>query len=141
MPKHKVYSAYGKRRKPYNLVCPDPSLAKQSERDICDINKILKKHAQTGIITHTNKFQGTYDDLPTGHDYHSALNKVLEAEESFNSLTSEIRSTFNNDPAKFLEFAQNPANGQQLIDMGLATHAQVDLPATPAPAPPEAGSD
>lgn len=141
MSKPIIYSAYGKRRPKVQLICREPSLAKQSERDICDINKILRKHAQTGIIDHVNKHQGSYDDYPTGLEYHASLNKVLAAQETFNSLTSEIRSTFDNDPAKFLEFAQNPVNGAEMIEMGLATASPIeDTPApktSPQEAPPE----
>ena len=34
-------------------------------------------------------------------------------------LPAEIRATFDNNPATFLDYAQDPENNQALMDMGL----------------------
>ena len=49
------------------------------------------------------------------------MNIVLKADEMFNDLPSRARRHFDNDPAKFLDFVQDPKNHEQLVDLGLAT--------------------
>lgn len=97
-----------------------PSRTKQSFKDECNINTILHKYQKTGLVDHVAKHAGRYDDLGSSADYHTALNTVLAARESFESLTSSIRSKFFNDPASFLEFVQNPDNHAELVKLGLA---------------------
>ncbi len=124
---------------PHRRVHPDqggPSLTKQSFRDECDINFIMKKHEKTGLLDHVNKFNGYYGDLPQDVDYQSALNSVMEAEAAFASLTAPIRSQFNNNPAEFLAFVADPQNAEEIIALGLGRRPSV----APAPAAAEAAA-
>jgi phage internal scaffolding protein len=129
-------------RKPYDphprvtLDNDDPSLAKQSMKAECDINNIMKQFSKTGLLLHTNKHQGQYGDFITSTDYHEAMDSVLEAREAFDSLPSKIRLRFQNDPAQFLEFVQNPDNSDELVKMGLA---KAPPSASKAPPEPETG--
>ena len=52
--------------------------AKQSFKDACDINLIMKRHAKTGVLDHLNVNPGTYGDFANADDYLTALNKVAE---------------------------------------------------------------
>lgn len=99
-----------------------PSMARQEFRDQCDINNILKQFKKTGIISHINaqREQGSYEDLPDPMEYQDALNAVLEAQEAFSTLPSKVRTRFDNDPAKFLEFMSDPRNQEEAYDLGLA---------------------
>ncbi len=99
---------------------PNPSLAKQSFRDECNINTIMKKFEKTGIAEHLNTFKGEYGSFINYEDYHSSLNKILEAKETFFKIPAQIRAKFDNDPSKFLQFTQDPKNHDQMVDMGLA---------------------
>ncbi len=96
------------------------SLAKQSFKEECDINTIMRKYEKSGLIAHLNKHQGQYGNFIGFQDYHASQNQILEARESFATIPAKIRAKFNNDPATFLEFAQNPDNLDQMIEMGLA---------------------
>lgn len=98
---------------------PDENQAKQSFKDECDINKIMARFQKTGILDHYTKHAPQYMDIPA-IDYHEALNIIATAESMFEELPSEARKKFDNDPEKFLEFVQNPANAEQLADLGLA---------------------
>lgn len=113
-----------------------PSMTKQSFVAECDINNILKQYKRSGIISHINAkaAQGSYQDLPDQVDYQEALNTVIRAEASFETLPSSVRDRFGNDPAKFLEFLQDPKNQDEAIALGLA----VDTRTAPAPAAPPA---
>lgn len=110
------------------LTCNDPSLAKQHLKDECDIDFILKKHRETGMLTHINTGKPNYGDFMTSSDYHEAMNAMHKANESFATLPSEIRAKFANNPADFIAFAQDPQNAQEMIDMGLSN----ERPATVA---------
>lgn len=97
---------------------PD-TLTKQSFKDECDINNILKKYETTGSLPSLileNPQYGDYSDVPT---YQDALDTVMKAEEQFSALSSKLRDRFDNDPAKFLEFADNPENKEELFELGL----------------------
>lgn len=106
------------------------SRTQQSFKDDCDVNLIMKRFERTGILDHLNEFNGQYGDftdLPVS--YHDAVNQVLAAQDMFMTVPSAIRDRFGNDPGAFLAFVDNPANGQELIDMGLARPVEpVDPP-------------
>ena len=106
------------------------SLAKQSFQKECDINNIMRKFEKTGQIPHLNNHTGGYGNYIGFEDYHTSLNKILAADEAFASLPAKVRTKFQNDPAHFLEFAQNPENLNEMREMGLAP-----------PAPPEPSTD
>lgn len=108
---------------------PIPSMARQEFVAQCDINNILKQFKKTGIIQHisANANAGRYEDLPDPLDYQESLHIIMDAEASFASLPSKVRSRFENDPTKFLEFMSDPKNAEEMYELGLATR-----PAPPA---------
>lgn len=112
-------------RKPY-----DPSLSvkasirgtsrtKQAMSKECDINNIMARYAKTGLLTHTNRYAGQYADLGTATDLHEAHNVIIAADAAFSSLPAAVRTRFDNDPEKFLEFVQNPDNLDEINSLGL----------------------
>jgi len=111
------------------------SLTKQSFNKECDINNIMRKFEETGLISHLNNHNGGYGDYIRFEDYHTSLNKIHAADQAFASLPPDLRSKFFNDPAKFLEFAQNPENLPEMREMGLAP------PERPKPATDEPPAD
>lgn len=116
-----------------------PSLTKQSFKDECDINNIIKAFSVTGQVQHINAraSQGTYADLPGEIDFQQSLNTIKEAQNAFASLPSKVRDRFGNDPAQFLAFMSDPANQDEMIKLGLATDSRG---AKPPPPPPPAAS-
>lgn len=40
----------------------EPTLTKQCFQEECDINEIMKKYDETGVIEHENRFKGDYGD-------------------------------------------------------------------------------
>lgn len=102
-----------------------PSRTKQSFKDECDINKIMKRFKKTVGTDYLNRFQGyldgRYGDFSEVADYRSALHQVRQAEEVFMALPAKVRGRFSNDPAQFLDFVQNPNNAEELVSLGLAT--------------------
>ena len=113
-------------KKPYDRVEPvrfatsGETHVKQSSRDECNINYIMKKYEKSGLVTHTAQYEGRYGDFIGAPEYHEAMNAVVHADNMFMSIPASVRKRFGNDPAEFLAFAQNPENAEELISMGLA---------------------
>lgn len=96
----------------------EPSLTKQAMADECDINRIMAQFEKTGMLTHVNTFQGEYADLGDAPSFHDAMNRVVAAQEAFDSLPAGVRARFGNDPASFLDFVSN-ADRSEMEKLGL----------------------
>ena len=125
----------------------DPGHTRQAHKDECDINVIMGKYLKNGLISHVNEYQGEYGDF-AAIDFHEAMNTVIEAQNMFETVPSEIREQFGNDPGAFLEFAVNPDNEERMQELGLvprpSDHPTVQLAkdsVAPPPAPPAAPED
>lgn len=125
-----IRSAYGPRSRLVKET-PGESMAKQSFRDECDINTIMAKYQKSGIVTHLAAHQGRYGDFIDAPTYHQAMNAIVAAQDAFMSLPAAIRARFDNDPANFLDFAQDPENIDELREMGLAHPASDEVPEKP----------
>lgn len=101
------------------LVCDDPSLTHQSFKAECDIRNIMKKYKKTGVLTHVTSMNAQYLDASVVPDYQEALNLIISAQDTFDSLPSELRKRFNNDPAEFLSFTSNSDNRLEMAKLGL----------------------
>ncbi len=129
-------------RNPYNydtnsaseesaLYCEDPSRTKQSFKEECDINTILKRFNVTGQLL-VGPLQPQYGDFSGVYDYQTALNAVIAAQDSFNALPAMLRNRFANDPAAFVDFCSDESNREEMIRLGLviekATQVAVESP-------------
>lgn len=120
----------------------NPLITEQSHKAECDINAIIKKHG-VDMIQRTSRLMQEnmrFDDV-TGNDFQEAMEKVTKAKTEFLKLPSAIRDRFDNNPAKFLDFAHNPDNLDEMNKMGLIkvtpqaqapVQVQVMNPETPA---------
>ena len=121
---------------------PQPSHVKQSPADDCDINKIIAKYDQTGILTHVNTMVARYGDFTEANEYQDALNLVIEAQDGFAELPSHIRARFGNDPGTFLEWVTDPSNHEAAVELGLIEGgAPLDEPTEPDPATKQSSGD
>jgi len=127
---HVFRSAYSPReRKPFS--CDGESLTQQSAKDSCDINKILAGYNKTGLVTHINRRPGLYDDISHITDYAECYNKILLAQEAFDTLPAKVRKKFNNDPEAFVAFVSNPDNLEEMKSLGLSpSDSSVEVPST-----------
>lgn len=113
-----------------------PSRTQQSFKDECDINNIMARYERTGIVDHLAKYEGQYGDFIGYPDYHVAMNRVAAADAMFMTLPASLRERFGNSAEAFLQFAQDPANELELIDMGLMPRRPVEaMPSSVADAP------
>lgn len=119
------------------VICTEPG-AKQSDKESCDVNYIVARHLQTGLVDHVVDVQAAYGDFTSVEDYQSNLNKILAAEAAFMELPAKIRSRFNNEPSQLLGFLQDDNNYQEASSLGLVTPkpAQAET-LTPTSTPPK----
>lgn len=114
----------------------------QSFKDECDINIIMERFGQ-GAQLPNNLVLPQYGDYNTVLDFHTAMQAVREAEETFMQLPARLRERFNHNPQMFLEFCNDDANYEEAQRMGLVpppVPAPIVDPKVP-PAAPGAGSD
>lgn len=95
-----------------------PGRTRQAHKDECDINRIMARYQQTGVIDFVNKHQAQYGDA-TGRDFQEAMQLIAESKTLFQDLPSSVRDRFKNDPALFLDFVHDPANEAEMHELGL----------------------
>lgn len=117
------------------LTCPEPTLTQQSFADEVDINTIVKRFGLTGELP-TNVRMPEYGDFTQAMDYHTAMNAIRLADESFYAMPADVRSRFDNNPGKFVDFCNDPKNYQAAVDMGLAMPRAAALAPTGSPGEP-----
>jgi len=108
------------------LACEEPSLAQQHFRDECDINNILRQFNITGLLPES-PLSPRYGDFTGIGDYHTALNRVIAAQDEFEALPAEIRARFGNDPAQLIEFLENSENRPEAEELGLVEKAAAEV--------------
>ncbi len=93
----------------------DDGRTKQSHKDETDIVKIMARFDRTGTISHVTKFEAVYADY-SDFDYHDQLQKLTRGREIFDQLPAEVRREFNQSPADFFDFVNDPANKDDLLE-------------------------
>lgn len=107
-------------RRKVSFICEGESRTKQSMKDECDINNIMKRYERTGLITHLEKRQQYFADVSSVPDFAQAISVVDAAHKMFMSLPANIRKHFENDPAQYVEFCADPSNLEKMREMGIA---------------------
>jgi len=107
------------------LACEEPSLAQQHFKDECDINNILRQFNITGLLPES-PLSPRYGDFTGIGDYHTALNRVIAAQDEFDALPANIRARFDNDPANLIEFLENEENRPEAESLGLVEKAAAE---------------
>lgn len=121
------------------LACVGPGRTQQHHAPDTDINLIVKRYMQTGILPQT-ALQPLYGDFES-LTFHEAQNKIRQAQEAFMLLPPQIRSRFDNDPGKFVEFASEEENYDELVRLKLRDPKPASKQAaSPPETPPGAAS-
>jgi len=93
--------------------------AKQSFKEECDINHLMKKYENEGRLPEMRKENPVYGDFTNVQSYHDAQNIVIKANQQFKALDANIRKRFANSPAKLLEFVADVNNKAEAIALGI----------------------
>lgn len=120
--KPQMYDAFNRPDKVVT-VNNDPSRTKQDQKDAADIHKILERYTRTGQIPQ-NTLDPMYGDFSQITDFREARNSLIEAENTFYGLPSEIRTKFKNDPANMIDFLSDETNREEAIKLGLVTRPE-----------------
>lgn len=107
----------------------EPSMTKQSFKDECDINVIMRRYEASGILPVPQSGEPRYADLVGSADFQEAMFAVAEARAMFAELPSRVRERFDNDPQRLLEFLEDPKNVEEGRELGLLRAAEPE--ATP----------
>lgn len=119
---------------------PEETMTKQSFAEECDINTIVRRFGLTGELPSNVRMPESADFTEVVNDYQSALNMLRAADDAFMEYPAEIRQRFDNDPGKFIAFAENPDNLEECRKLGLAKAlekppAPLEVRVVPDPAP------
>lgn len=117
-----------------------PSLTQQEFKDECDINKLMARYVQTGVLPEGIGV-GVYGDFSQGVDFQEAQQLIKRAEAQFMAMPANVRDRFANSPAAFLDFVSDEKNLDEAYKLGLlsdeynAKRKAADAAPSPEPKP------
>lgn len=114
----KVVEKIGNRTR-VHTVNTKPTRTQQQFKDKVNINSIMAKYRRTGLLDHVRQQPGIYADLTQLPDYQTAMQTVLDAQTTFNTLPSELRTRFANDPSNLINFLSDDKNYDEAVKLGL----------------------
>lgn len=114
----------------------DKGFTIQADRDEANINKIVERLEKGATMLRMNAREPFYGDVSEIGDLQEALIKVQKANELFMSFDARHRERFDNDPVKFVEYFDDPANLEEARSLGLVS-ALPEPPPVPTPPVPE----
>lgn len=121
-----IRGPYDGRRFAVRLICVDgEDRTQQSGKDECDINVLMKRYAQTGVLPPARDGDPVYADV-SAMDFTASMNQVARVNGFFSRMPADVRARFLNSPAVMLEFCADPANAVEAAKLGL-------IPAPKAP--------
>lgn len=94
------------------------SVVQQQFAEECDINTIVERFGLTGELPN-GVAMPVSGDFTGVTDFHTAMNLVRQAQESFLELPAQIRERFANDPARVMAFLENPENRDEAVKLGI----------------------
>lgn len=112
----------------FDLRCEDASRTRQEFKDECDINILMSRYDRNGVLPPTNGAEPQYLDVSNVPDLAQAFDIVEQASKAFFTLSAAVRREFDNDPIKFVAFAEDSKNLERMREWGLAPPAKVDPP-------------
>lgn len=115
----------------------DEGKTRQEQAQDADINVIVKRYGLTGQLPVVRpKIPLEADFREAGEfDLGAALRFVRAADAAFMAYPADIRARFENDPAKFVAFVENPANKDECIRLGILSKPVDVAPVSPSVAP------
>lgn len=96
----------------------------------------MEKYHLTGHLNRPDKI-ARYGDFSGYSDFHGLKNRLIQAEEEFMALPSQIRRRFNNDAGEMIDFINDPENATEAALMGLIEKIEPDLTEQPVEPPEE----
>lgn len=100
--------------------------AKQSFKEECDINTIIKRFGLGYELPPTLREPqyGDFTNIPGS--FHEAMNRVRQAQEAFDLLPADTRARFHNDPGQWHDFMIDAKNADEVEKMGALSQEAVE---------------
>lgn len=118
----KFATKYNPPKSPVITFVDDPGLTDQSQKDDCDINRIMARYRETGYLVdpmHPGTRQPLFGDFTEIPDYQGALEVISAADAAFASLPANVRDRFGNNPQQIFDFLSDENNRDEAIALGL----------------------
>ncbi len=118
-------------RKRVQLSFNKPSLTEQTHKSSCNINNIVKKFTETGILPshmYENPQYGTAPDL----DLKTALDLVQNLNQEFKDLNADIQAKFGNNPDQYAQFLSDYAEAPESFTFQSETQTDTSVSKTNA---------
>lgn len=96
------------------------SMTRQEFAEECDINVLMSRYEKTGMLPVNERAPPMYVDFSAVPDFQTGMQLMIDAEEAFMRLPAKVRKEFDNDPLRFVEYAQDGDNLEKLREWGLA---------------------
>jgi phage internal scaffolding protein len=104
----------------YDLVTGEQIfLVQQEYKDECNLNNIISRYEAGEDMERYNSFEGRFGDFTEVMTRQEAKEFVIKGQRAFESLPARIRSRFENDVDKFLDFIEEPSNLEEAVELGL----------------------
>lgn len=110
------------------LFCDDETLTHQEFKEECDINTIIDRFGIGENPIEAQKWVTNVDISDAPDNYMDVMNQLNAARDQFMSLPAKVRSTFDNDPSRFVDFVSDPANIDEMVRLGLASERPAPVP-------------
>lgn len=107
------------------------TLTLQQFADDADINSLVRRFGITGEIPVVSRQPAEYGDFSVVNDFQTAMEQLKRGQAAFDALPAKVRDEFDNDPARFWEFVQDPKSVDKAVELGLLK--KVDSVASVAP--------
>lgn len=118
---------------------PLPSRTKQHFKNETNINQIMARYRQTGLLPPGSRKAAQYGDFTGPESYLEAVAIIQQAQEQFDMLPSKARNAYQGDPSQLLyDVAAAPTNAdtkRKLQELGILKGE------TPAPPPADKPKD
>lgn len=106
-----------------------PSMTRQEFTDECDINALMARYEKHGVWPYPETGrEAVYYDFVGMPNLQEAMAQMMDAESAFMSLPAIVRKEFDNDALRFVEYAQDGSNLEQLRKWGLAKPEEAPEP-------------
>jgi len=113
----------------------DEPMTKQSFKDECDINVLMRRYETTGLLP-VGVGVAKYEDFSEVGDFMQAQATLERARAQFASLPARVRDRFRNSASEFLGFVSNPSNYEEALSLGLLSSEAVSkIPVVPPVSP------
>lgn len=100
--------------------CSGDGMTRQEFAEESDINNIMARYMSTGILENVREgLEQAFVDVSEAEDYQSMQDAILRSQEAFMALPAVVRDRVGNTPAGYLQFVSDPANENEMRELGL----------------------